>query len=270
MTESPPYGPESRFSRAAGTAAPSLTDRPRLIVVSAHALVQDILVTWLDGFLTPSHTESVARLSDLPDHALRADGVILGDIFQGIPAADVPPMVLDARALVGDVPVIVVSDHHDGAMAARCIRLGARGVIPTCATGPVAAAAFRLVLSGGTYIPPAALAPASTALPDTAPDDPPEDPIAETEPDTPPAELLDAEAPGRLGLSPRETQILLLVRSGCSNRAIAATLAISENTVMVHMRNLMRKLGATNRTQAVFNAHQRLAEATSPEAAPAN
>ena len=55
----------------------------------------------------------------------------------------------------------------------------------------------------------------------------------------------------RLLLSERELEILKLVASGKSNHAIAEELLISENTVKYHLKNIMQKLGVSNRTEAV-------------------
>ncbi len=52
-------------------------------------------------------------------------------------------------------------------------------------------------------------------------------------------------------LSKREEAVLSLVAQGCTNRKIATTLVISENTVKVHLRNIMEKLHAHTRQQAV-------------------
>ena len=57
-----------------------------------------------------------------------------------------------------------------------------------------------------------------------------------------------AVAPG--GLSEREVEILRLVAAGHSNREIGARLFISGHTVANHMRNILRKTGAANRTEA--------------------
>jgi two-component system, NarL family, nitrate/nitrite response regulator NarL len=54
------------------------------------------------------------------------------------------------------------------------------------------------------------------------------------------------------GLSAREAQILQLLRVGSSNKAIARDLALSHETVKVHMKALLRKLNARNRTQAAL------------------
>ena len=79
------------------------------------------------------------------------------------------------------------------------------------------------------------------------------------EPPTPPASGLAATSPftpdedriARLGITPRELEILALIASGLSNREIAERLFVSENTVKTHARRLFDKLGARRRTQAV-------------------
>ena len=55
-------------------------------------------------------------------------------------------------------------------------------------------------------------------------------------------------APG--GLSPREAEVLALLADGCSNRAIAEALVLSMNTVIRHVSNIYRKIGAANRSEA--------------------
>ena len=57
-------------------------------------------------------------------------------------------------------------------------------------------------------------------------------------------------------LSSRETDVLRLVARGRSNRAIGAALSISEHTVANHVRSILRKTGAANRTDAASWAHQ--------------
>ena len=55
----------------------------------------------------------------------------------------------------------------------------------------------------------------------------------------------------KLGLTPRELEILRLIAEGLSNREIAERLFVSENTVKTHSANLFTKLSARRRTQAV-------------------
>jgi two-component system nitrate/nitrite response regulator NarL len=58
-------------------------------------------------------------------------------------------------------------------------------------------------------------------------------------------------------LSAREIWILRLLADGQSNKLIASTLHIAESTVKLHLRNILRKLHATNRTQAALWALRR-------------
>jgi DNA-binding NarL/FixJ family response regulator len=58
-------------------------------------------------------------------------------------------------------------------------------------------------------------------------------------------------------LTPREIEVLRLVAEGCRNRDIAERLFISEDTVKVHLKHVMEKLGATDRTHAVTIALRR-------------
>ena len=57
-------------------------------------------------------------------------------------------------------------------------------------------------------------------------------------------------------LSPRETEILRLVATGASNRDIAEILVIAEGTVKNHLTNILGKLNAKDRMQAVMKARE--------------
>ena len=58
-------------------------------------------------------------------------------------------------------------------------------------------------------------------------------------------------------LTPREIEVLELVAEGLSNKAVAARLGISDQTVKFHLTSLSGKLGAINRTDAVRRAVRR-------------
>ena len=60
-----------------------------------------------------------------------------------------------------------------------------------------------------------------------------------------------------LGLTQRESEVLALMVAGLSNRAIAGRLTVSEETVKTHARGIYRKLGVTNRRDAVVTARLR-------------
>jgi DNA-binding NarL/FixJ family response regulator len=69
----------------------------------------------------------------------------------------------------------------------------------------------------------------------------------------------------RSPLTDRELSVLRLVAHGLSNRGIGAQLHLSETTVKFHVRNIMRKFGATSRAEAVYQATQNGLDLTSAE-----
>jgi DNA-binding NarL/FixJ family response regulator len=74
-----------------------------------------------------------------------------------------------------------------------------------------------------------------------------------------PAEVASrlAEHLGEEGLTTRELEVLRLIRDGHKNKEIASELSISETTVNFHIKNLVDKLGANDRTHAVTIALRR-------------
>ena len=76
-------------------------------------------------------------------------------------------------------------------------------------------------------------------------------------------ELITPDVLTKLGLSPREAEVLVWVARGKSNAEIAAALGISTPTVKKHMERIFRKLGVRNRLAAVA-ASERSAAASSP------
>jgi LuxR family maltose regulon positive regulatory protein len=69
-------------------------------------------------------------------------------------------------------------------------------------------------------------------------------------------DTLNAESINVESLSPREKDVLALLAAGMSNQKIADELTLSLNTIRWHNRNIYRKLGANNRTQAAAIARQ--------------
>ena len=59
----------------------------------------------------------------------------------------------------------------------------------------------------------------------------------------------------RVALTQREGQLVSLLSQGLKNKEIATTLMISEGTVKVHLKAILKKIGAQNRTQAAIWAH---------------
>lgn len=222
-------------------------------IVASQPLIRDLLTEWLNrigGNAELSTVASTKRLCILlgSEGAVRPDLVVIG--CPALSADEIRAEVFHAALLPSGVPVIVVADCENRGLIAGLLGQGIRGYVPTRLEPDVADAAIRLVLAGGTFVPPCVL---------------PQVPVAEDPPAEPNGEAANAEH--ALGLTRREVEVLMALKEGMSNRHIAGSLGISESTVVSHIRNLMRKVGATNRTEAVYMALRRLG-ATQPPGGP--
>jgi DNA-binding NarL/FixJ family response regulator len=149
------------------------------------------------------------------------------------------------RERLPEASIVVLADRDDVDEVNRALTHGVRGYIPTSVEWEVAVAALRLISAGGTFVPAGALR--STAA---KPDDQPE-----------------GERQRRsdgLDLTPRELSVIDLLREGKPNKLIATQLDMQENTVKVHVRNILKKLNATNRTHAAFVANRLLGQDAEP------
>jgi DNA-binding NarL/FixJ family response regulator len=132
-----------------------------------------------------------------------------------------------------EIRILILSAYDDDSYVFPLLEAGASGYLLKTAGGAELAEAIRAVIAGET-----ALSPRITA------------------------KLLDrlgkrgshraAEMPG--GLTEREMEVLRAAASGQPNKTIAGVLAISPQTVQVHLRNIFSKLEVGNRSEAVAYA----------------
>jgi DNA-binding NarL/FixJ family response regulator len=64
-------------------------------------------------------------------------------------------------------------------------------------------------------------------------------------------------SPSEVDLTPRESEVLVLVRHGLANKQIARRLGISERTVKAHLTSVFASIGVSDRTQAAVWAERR-------------
>ncbi|AXQ29175.1 DNA-binding response regulator [Solimonas sp. K1W22B-7] len=132
-----------------------------------------------------------------------------------------------------DEPAIVVlSAEENPALIVQAIDEGAAGFIPKTSSHAVMMAALRLVLAGGTYLPPHALLGSTS----------------------PAAQAQQASGDVLGELTPRQVETLRLAMQGKANKVIAREMDVSEATVKAHLSASFRALGVHNRTEAVFSA----------------
>ena len=116
---------------------------------------------------------------------------------------------------------IVLTTYSGDVQARRALEAGAQGYLLKSMLRRELVEAIRAVHSGRRWIPPEIASQI--------------------------AEYMASDA-----LSARELDVLKTVAEGCSNKTVADRLGISEDTVKGHMKNLLAKLGANDRTHAVL------------------
>jgi RNA polymerase sigma factor (sigma-70 family) len=139
---------------------------------------------------------------------------------------------------LSDVPIVILSDDGDSAQMMDALTYGVRGYITTGLSSKVAVEALHLVCAGGTFVPISALMDAAVG--------------------NSLSRVLDR-------FTPRERQVLKVLQEGEPNKAIAKRLNVQESTVKVHVRRIMRKLNAKNRTQAAILSSRALADETTSD-----
>ena len=140
---------------------------------------------------------------------------------------------LDAvRARYPGVPVVIVTGFYRREDVFKALDRGAQGFIPKTLSGQAMLNALQLVTAGERYVPSAILS--EVPMPGFA--------------ETRPSFVLEAPFDR---LTRRERDVLAHLTHGATNREIADQLGLKEVTVKVHLKGVFRKLGVTNRTQAV-------------------
>ena len=131
-------------------------------------------------------------------------------------------------------------------MISELSRYGVRGYIAASASVEIALAAFRLVMAGGVYFPRSVIMDCSDWTP-VSPDN-----IVALQPAATIIGMAPAIANTACAIfTERERQVMASLLRGLSNKVIASELNLSQNTVKSHISHIMRKLHATNRTEAV-------------------
>jgi DNA-binding NarL/FixJ family response regulator len=138
-----------------------------------------------------------------------------------------------------EVKVVVLTTYSDDRSVIDALRAGARGYLTKDAGGGEIHEALRHVVDDRAAIDPAVQHHLLAALASAPPARDPRPP---------------GPSPG--GLTPRETEVLVLIATGLSNAEIAGRLFISEGTVKSHINHLLAKIDARDRAQAVAYAYQ--------------
>lgn len=168
---------------------------------------------------------------------------------RGLLSADVALLLLDLHMDDSDglagliairhdfpaIPVMVVSASEGQGVIGRAIAFGAAGYVPKSSPLEVICQAVDAVMAGDIWTPPV-----------------PEDVTSGR----------DGELGRIASLTPAQLRVLIGLREGRLNKQIAFDMGITEATVKAHVTAVFRKLGVSNRTQAVLAADALAVEQT--------
>ena len=195
------------------------TRQIRVLIVDEHQLVQEGLAAMInrEQDMIAVATASTAEEAIEAVRRHRPDVVTLDLLLPGIPGDAL------ARQILVEFPrtrIVAITSAQGHVHARRALDAGVRGFLSKAASKCDLVCAIRQVESGRTMIP----GPVASKI----------------------AEHLTDET-----LTPREIQVLQLVARGNRNKQVAAQLSIADETVRMHMKNILGKLAANDRTHAV-------------------
>ena len=212
---------------------PAKADKPEVLIVDSRRLRQAgitrLLEVWADVMgLSLKGVDPDVLFNTVPANC---EMIIISSGSASIEDAHYQALIKSVRKLIPQAPLVILSDGEQPQEICAAFRQGAVGYLSTNIEPAVAFQALSFIKSGGSFFPPSVL---SANFPQET-----ERPVHEG------------------GLTARQEGVFGLLRQGYSNKLIARQLGMSESTVKVHARKIMRKYSVTNRTQLAVAAMNR-------------
>ncbi|OYT93015.1 MAG: DNA-binding response regulator [Burkholderiales bacterium PBB3] len=199
----------------------------KILVIDDHALVREGLCQVLKGL--EDQVEVLQAGTCTLGFAIAQDHSDIDVVLLDYHLPDMTGLV--ALEIFGmrhpELPVIMLSGSANMQIVRHVLQAGASGFVTKSGLSDELLLAVRQVLDGGEYLPPDYVEPAPLSLQDDN---------------------------SRSGLTQKQELVLRELLDGRSNREIAHTLALSEETVKTHVASILRHFDVQNRTQAVVAA----------------
>jgi DNA-binding NarL/FixJ family response regulator len=185
------------------------------------------------GFCALLSSESNFTLQSVPLAEMATHQDVRIGLLGSLPGGNVLDALTTLKKLCPGLDVIVTGCNMDDAAIAQVIAAGAKGCIDETVSVTEFVRAIRIVQAGSVWAPRRVLA----TLVEQA--------------------WISSDhgrSVFRRPITSRETEVLAMLVSGCSNKEIAAPLGIEERTVKAHIAKLMRKVGVLNRVMLGVHA----------------
>jgi two-component system, NarL family, response regulator LiaR len=196
----------------------------RIAIVDDHRVVARSLKAYLESYPEMLVVGTASSGEELLEHLEEWNPqIVIQDLLLpgGIDGVETTRRV---HQRAPQVRVIALTASTDEARMTGVLRAGAAGYVRKDADPEILLAAVRAVARGRTFIDPS---------------------------------VTGRFGPAAEDLTPREIDVVRLLAAGRSNKEIAVALAIAEETVKSHVTNVLAKLHAENRAQAVTQALKR-------------
>jgi two-component system nitrate/nitrite response regulator NarL len=205
----------------------------RLLIADDHKLLRDTLSAFLEleQDIRIVTAGDISEATQLIATSESFDLVLLDYDMPGMNGLEGMKSIL---GMPNAPPVALISGMARRAIVERAFCLGARGFVHKTMTAASLLNAIRFMVLGERYVPV--------------------DFLTESEPAIEVQFTSASQMQDRPRLTPRETEVLQALCDGKTNKEIARLLNLSEPTIKLHVKTLCRRLGVTNRTQAVMAA----------------
>ena len=212
------------------------------VIADDHPMVRDALASALRSAFKSAAVGFAGTLAEAQAALAAAPETDLLILDLDMPGMQGLTGLAALRAAYPTIPVVIVSATTNPAAMRQAIEMGAAGFIPKLAPSERFLEVIRAVLAGVIWLPPEASDQALAAN--------------------------DRDIAARAArLTPQQHRVLCLMAEGKANKVIAYEMQITEPTVKAHVTEILRKLGASSRTQAVIAAQRLALDPTAQRAA---
>jgi two-component system nitrate/nitrite response regulator NarL len=207
----------------------------RIVFADDHRLVREALAPFIQRLAPTVRLDEASTVDEaisLLENNTQCDLILL-DL--NMPGMDGFEGFNRLQHVAPDTPIAVLSGSIDPSDVSQALAHGAAGYIPKTTAGTTLVNALQIILAGEIYVPPALMTAQANRGSGTG----------------------GTRETRTVPLADRQMDVLKALAEGLTNKEIARRLGIAEITVKVHLQSIYRKLGVSNRTEALAAALNR-------------